>query len=70
MKKVNFQQLGCELLSTEEISLCNGGAVPGENTSPVNDFFYYFTLGLIAFSKGVRAFGAGAAKGQSLRFSG
>lgn len=70
MKNFNFNDFECQPLSKEEFSLYNGGTTPSSGTSFANDAAYFIVYGACALWDGIRAFGAGAAKGQSLRFSG
>ena len=70
MKKRNIEEFGCLPLEFDELTFCNGGKTPDAHTSFANDAAYYITYGAIALWDGFRAFGAGAAKGQRLRFAG
>lgn len=68
MKKNNLEIFGCQPLLSDELLLFNGGDTPGVNTSLANDIAYYLTYAFFWSVDMVRAFGAGAAKGQKLRF--
>lgn len=70
MKRIDFDDFGCRPLESEELSLCNGGRTPDSGTSFANDAAYYIAYGAFALWDGIRAFGAGAEKGQRLRFCG
>lgn len=68
MKKKGIELLGCRPLTSAELLSFNGGDTPGQGTSFANDLAYYVSYGLFWTIDMVRAFGAGAAKGQKLRF--
>jgi len=54
----NLNDLGFQPLNKSELSSCNGGAIPGANTSFANDAAYYIVYGACAFWDGIRNFGA------------
>lgn len=70
MKNNNLKSWGCQPLISSELLSCNGGDTPRANTSFANDLAYYVSYGVFWIFDMVRAFGAGAAKGQKLRFQG
>ena len=70
MKKNNLTDYGCRPLQKVELLQFNGGETPGVNTSFANDIAYYITYGLLGARDMIKAFGAGAEKGQNLRFCG
>lgn len=70
MENNNFKGIGCEPLLSCELQSINGGDTPGVNTSFANDASYYLTYAFWGAVDLIRAFGAGAAKGQKLRFQG
>ncbi len=70
MEKHDLKSIGCEPLLLIELENTNGGDTPGVNTSFANDASYYLTYAFWGAVDMIRAFGAGAAKGQKLRFQG
>ena len=70
MKTNNLNDLGFQPLNESELSSYNGGEIPNAKSSFANDLGYYIAYGACILWEGIQAFGAGAAKGQSLRFSG
>ncbi|WP_276358919.1 hypothetical protein [Daejeonella sp. H1SJ63] len=70
MEKLNVKDLGMQEMNSEEMYSCTGGETPGMNTSLANDIGYMLAYGFFGAIDMVRAFGAGAAKGQKLRFQG
>ncbi|MES2417618.1 MAG: hypothetical protein V4541_05490 [Bacteroidota bacterium] len=57
-------------LNKIELLQINGGITPSKNTSFANDLSYYTVYGARALWDGLKAFSAGAARGQEVRFSG
>ncbi|MFZ4101640.1 MAG: hypothetical protein ACOYKR_06765 [Sphingobacterium thalpophilum] len=70
MEKYDLKSIGCKPLLAIELENINGGDTPGVNTSFANDVAYYLTYAFFGAVDMIRAFGAGAAKGQKLRFQG
>lgn len=70
MKKNSVELFECQPLTSSELLSCNGGETPGQNTSFANDLAYYVSYAAFWTVDMIRAFGAGAAKGQKLRFQG
>jgi hypothetical protein len=70
MKKIDRNGIEFIPLKKDELTQINGGATPGEGTSFANDIAYYITYGLLGLRDLAKGFSRGAARGQSLRFSG